>query len=294
MKNIKKVSLGFLILFLFITAVLIFSVEAQNYFTGQVTQVKVYSDGLAHITQTLIIDELKTDVTVSLISASVENLIVLDANKLAVDYELADSILKVFSLGATQITIEYDTTSLTNKQAEVWTLILNNPYNLTVSLPRNSTIVYLNQVPTVIDTSTNQLSLVLPSNHWEISYTIPLQQDDDSQSTDYSTITLPLQYVIIIIAIVIVIVAVALFIITKKRKINPKKTINRNPHLSKEDKAVIEFLAEKDGKAFEAEIRQRFPEMPRTSLWRLIKRLEKSEIIEVERIGLENQVKLKK
>ena len=294
MKNIKKVSSGFLLLFLMLIAVLIFSVEAQNDFTSQVTQVKVYNDGLAHITQTLIIDELKPDVTVSLISGSVENLIVLDKNKLAVDYELSGSALKVFSLGATQITIEYDTTSITNKQAEVWTLILNNPYNLTVSLPKNSTIVYLNQVPTVIETSTNQLSLVLPPNHWEISYTIPLQQDDDSQSTDDSTITLPIQYLIIIIIVVVVTVAVALYIITKKRKINPKKTINRNPHLSKEDKAVIEFLAEKDGKAFEAEIRQRFPEMPRTSLWRLIKRLEKSEIIEVERIGLENQVKLKK
>ena len=294
MKNIKKVSSGFLLLFLMLIAVLIFSVEAQNDFTSQVTQVKVYNDGLAHITQTLTIDELKPDVTVSLISGSVENLIVLDTNKLAVDYELSGSALKVFSLGATQITIEYDTTSVTNKQAEVWTLILNNPYNLTVSLPKNSTIVYLNQVPTVIDTSTNQLSLVLPPNHWEISYTIPLQQDDDSQSTDDSTITLPIQYLIIIIIVVVVTVAVALYILTKKRKINPKKTINRNPHLSKEDKAVIEFLAEKDGKAFEAEIRQRFPEMPRTSLWRLIKRLEKSEIIEVERIGLENQVKLKK
>jgi uncharacterized membrane protein len=294
MKNTKKVLSGFLICFLFIIAVLIFSVEAQNDFTSQVTQVKVYNDGLAHITQTLTIDELKPDVTVSLISASVENFIVLDTNKLAVDYELTDSILKVFSLGATQITIEYDTTSITNKQAEVWTLILNNPYNLTVFLPNNSTIVYLNQVPTVIDTSTNQLSLVLPPNHWEISYTIPLQQDDGSQSTDDSTITLPIQYLIFIIIVVVVTVAVAMYILTKKRKINPKKTINRNPHLSKEDKAVIEFLAEKDGKAFEAEIRQRFPEMPRTSLWRLIKRLEKSEIIEVERIGLENQVKLKK
>ena len=294
MKNIKKISSGLLLLILIIIAVLIFSVEAQNDFTSQVTQVKVYNDGLAHITQTLIIDELKPDVTVSLISGSVENLIVLDTNKLAVDYELSGSALKVFSLGATQITIEYDTTSVTNKQAEVWTLILNNPYNLTVSLPKNSTIVYLNQVPTVIDTSTNQLSLVLPPNHWEISYTIPLQQDDDSQSTDDSTITLPIQYLIIIIIVIVVTVAVALYILTKKRKINPKKTINRNPHLSKEDKAVIEFLAEKDGKAFEAEIRQRFPEMPRTSLWRLIKRLEKSEIIEVERIGLENQVKLKK
>jgi uncharacterized membrane protein len=54
------------------------------------------------------------------------------------------------------------------------------------------------------------------------------------------------------------------------------------------------FLAEKEGKAFEAEIRQRFPDMPRTSLWRLIRRLEGLEIVEVKKIGLENQVQLKK
>ena len=62
----------------------------------------------------------------------------------------------------------------------------------------------------------------------------------------------------------------------------------------KEDRAVLEFLAEKDGKVFEAEIRERFPDMPRTSFWRLIKRLEKLEIVEVKKIGLENQVILKK
>ena len=65
-------------------------------------------------------------------------------------------------------------------------------------------------------------------------------------------------------------------------------------YLVKEDIAVIEFLAEKDGKAFEAEIRERFPDMPRTSLWRLVRRLEGLELVEIKRIGLENQVQLKK
>jgi uncharacterized membrane protein len=64
--------------------------------------------------------------------------------------------------------------------------------------------------------------------------------------------------------------------------------------LKKEDREVIEFLAEKDGKAFEAEIRERFPDMPRTSLWRLVRRLERLEIVEIKKIGLENQVALKK
>jgi uncharacterized membrane protein len=67
-----------------------------------------------------------------------------------------------------------------------------------------------------------------------------------------------------------------------------------NPQLNKEEKDVIEFLAENEGKAFESQIREQFPDIPRTSLWRLVKRLEKLEIIEVKKIGLENRVELKK
>jgi uncharacterized membrane protein len=52
-------------------------------------------------------------------------------------------------------------------------------------------------------------------------------------------------------------------------------------------------VAEKEGKAFEAEIRERFLDIPRTSLWRLVRRLEKLEIVQVKKIGLENRVELK-
>jgi uncharacterized membrane protein len=57
---------------------------------------------------------------------------------------------------------------------------------------------------------------------------------------------------------------------------------------------VIQFLVDKDGKAFEAEIRQKFSDIPRTSLWRLIKRLEKMGLVSIKKIGLENRVELKK
>jgi uncharacterized membrane protein len=70
--------------------------------------------------------------------------------------------------------------------------------------------------------------------------------------------------------------------------------VSRHPDLVREDIAVIELLVEKDGKAFEAEIRERFPDMPQTSLWRLVRRLEGLELVEIKRIGLENQVQLKK
>lgn len=283
-----------------ILAVLLFSclnvlLQAQDNFTIQSTSIEVYRDGLTHITQLLTVDELKPQITITLLSASIENLVVLDANNIAIDFEVSGSNLNIFTFGATQITVEYDTVSLTSKQAEVWSIIVNNPYNLTLFLPENSTIIYLNHVPTQINTETNKVSLMISPNQWEISYIIPLQQEDNDDQDDGSSNTaIPLEFLIIGAIIIALTIAILIIFFMRKRKINVKKTINRNPHLSKDDKAVIEFLAEKEGKAFEAEIRQRFPDMPRTSLWRLIKRLEKAEIIEIEKIGLENQVKLKK
>ena len=252
--------------------------------------IKVYRDGLTHVTQTLIVDSLLPEVVLPLLSSSVENLIVLDENQLAVDYQQNVANLTVFTLGASRVLVEYDTIALTNKEADVWTLILNHPYNLTVSLPKNSTIVYLNQVPTTIDTTGEELSLALHPGQWELSYIVPLQLEVQNNGAW----AIPIEYLITTAIAVAVAILIVIFVVRRKRTINVKKILSRHPDLVREDIAVIEFLAEKDGKAFEAEIRERFPDMPRTSLWRLVRRLEGLELVEIKRIGLENQVQLKK
>jgi uncharacterized membrane protein len=288
MKHIG-VSVATIILLTFLLcSALTFDVEAQGTYTTQTTTIKVYRDGLTHITQTLTVDELQSSVSIPLLSVSIENLIVLDKNNLTVDYVLNSTTLTVFSLGADQIVVEYDTAVLTNKQAEVWTIQLNNSYDVKLILPFNSTIVYLNQVPTLIDTTGGELSLSIGPNQWEISYIVPFQ--DDIQDDEGSIVPFPIGYLIVSVIIVVVAIVIVAWLLMRKRKINVKKTLSKNPTLSNEDKAVIEFLAEKDGKAFEAEIRQRFPDMPRTSLWRLVRRLEGLDIVEIKRIGLENQV----
>jgi len=288
MKHVS-ISVATIILLTFLlSSVLTFDVVAQGTYTTQTTTIKVYRDGLTHITQTLTVDELQSAVSIPLLSTSVENLIALDENNITVDYVLNSTTLTVFSLGANQIVIEYDTPVLTNKQAEVWTIQLNNPYDVKLILPFNSTIVYLNQVPTLIDTSGDELALSIGPNQWEISYIVPLQ--DNSQDDGSSIAPFPIGYLIVAAVIVAIAIVIVAWLLMRKRKINIKKTLSKNPTLSKEDKVVIEFLAEKDGKAFEAEIRQRFPDMPRTTLWRLVRRLESLEIVEIKRIGLENQV----
>ncbi len=71
------------------------------------------------------------------------------------------------------------------------------------------------------------------------------------------------------------------------------ETIIRNcPDLKQEDREVLHFLAEKEGAVFEGEIRTRFL-LPKTSVWRLVKRLERLELIEVIKIGGQNLLKLR-
>ncbi len=270
----------------------ILTAGAQTQVQIESVMMTVYRDGLVHVTQEVSIDELLPEISLPLLSSSVENVIVLDESQLAVDYAQNSTNLSVYSLGATRVSVEYDTITLTNKSADVWTLVLDNPYNLTVILPANSTIIYLNQVPTTIDSTGSELRLLLYPGLWELSYIVPLQQEGQDGAGQGTAI--PIEYAIAVVAVASAVIITLILLVWRRRKINIKKILKRNPGLMKEDVAVIEFLAEKDGKAFEAEIRAKFPDMPRTSLWRLVRRLEGLDIVEIKRIGLENQVQLKK
>ena len=58
----------------------------------------------------------------------------------------------------------------------------------------------------------------------------------------------------------------------------------KNPSLRVDDKEVLRFLSEHGGEAFANEIRDRF-DIPRTSAWRMIRRLIDSGIVEEKKIG---------
>ncbi|MCW4004826.1 MAG: hypothetical protein NWE95_13045 [Candidatus Bathyarchaeota archaeon] len=285
------------LLAILLVAIFSFPATAQLPFEVESTDVRVYRDGLAHVTQTLLVDELSAEVTIPLLSASVENLVVLDDNLTAVDYQLNQKNLVIYSLGAAKLQVQYDTNALTCKENEVWTLTMNNPCSVSVVFPVNSTIIYLSNAPTEIDTTNNQVSLRLNSGQWEISYLLQLVTEDQNSQTPvpHGIFSFPFEYIGAITGIVLAtLLLVVVLAFKRKRRFNLKKTFNENPQLMKEDREVLQFLAEKGGAAFEAEIRERFPDVPRTSLWRLVKRLEKLEIVEVKKIGLENQVVLKK
>lgn len=374
----RTVYVGFTIFILLWSATV--TAADESGFQVESTNLQIYRDGLVRVTQTLIVNDTVPAVTLPLLNSSVNNFIVLDENQTVLDYEVDGTNLTVFTLGATSVSLQYDTNSLTKKDAEVWTFLVDTPYNLTVQLPEESTVVYLSEPPTAIDTEGNKITLSLFPSQWEISYIFPLTPPADFQISDLevtpheveageevtvsvkitnvgvqtgsytlqllinqtiedtktviveegaSTTTefkiikqtpgtynieidglvdeftvkeassngthsdmIPIEYLVAAAAAVAAIFFVVFLLF--RRGYNIEKIFKMHPRLNKEEKDVIQFLAENEGKAFESQIRERFPDIPRTSLWRLVKRLEKLEIIRVKKIGLENQVELKK
>lgn len=375
----RVVFVGFAIFILFLSVTVAAADETE--FQVESTNLQIYRDGLVRVTQTLIVNETLPAVTLPLLNSSVNNFIVLDENQTVLDYEVDGINLTVFTLGTTSVSLQYDTDSLTKKDFGVWSLIVDTPYNLTVLLPEESTVVYLSEMPTSIDTEGNKITLSLFPSQWEISYILPLVPPADFQISEFDvtpseveageevtvsvtitnvggqtgsytlpliinqttedtkTVTLekgasnttefkiikqtpgkynveiaglideftvkaassngapsnliPVEY-LVAAAVAVAAIFVAAFFLVRKRGPNVEKIFTVHPQLNKEEKDVIRFLADNERKAFESQIREQFPDIPRTSLWRLVRRLEKLEIVKVKKIGLENQVELKK
>lgn len=70
------------------------------------------------------------------------------------------------------------------------------------------------------------------------------------------------------------------------------RILEERAHLRPEDQQVLRYLAEKEGAAFESEIRTKF-QLPKTTIWRLVKRLEREELVEIRKAGGQNLIKLK-
>jgi len=360
------------LLFLIIPSSTSLSVANVEEFKVESTSLIVYRDGLVHVAQAIIVNETVPYFTPTLFSNLVENILVTDENQSILNYEITGQDITIFSLGCQNVFLEYDTTALTRKEAELWTISFETPYNLTLTLPQNSVLMDLSNIPESIRIDDGKIQLTLLSGFWEINYIVSIIQPstfeisnlnvtpekvqvgeavtisvtvtnhgdeagsytvvlkigqavEDSktvtlgsgQSTivtfdvtkrvsgiyvvtigdltaEFTVLTSPAFPFVELVAASIVAIGIFLFIFLKKLKGPKVETILKsNPYLRDEDKKVIMFIAEKGGKVFEAEIRSQFPDMPRTSLWRLIKRLEKLDIVKVKKIGLENQVELK-
>ena len=63
------------------------------------------------------------------------------------------------------------------------------------------------------------------------------------------------------------------------------------PDLREDDKEIIKFIHENGGSVLESDLRKKFL-LPRTTMWRAVKRLERYELVEITKKDLQNLIKL--
>lgn len=71
---------------------------------------------------------------------------------------------------------------------------------------------------------------------------------------------------------------------------NLEQVFADKPYLREDDRNVLSYVVEKGGEVLLAEIRQRF-DLPKSTAWRLVKRLEREELVEIVKFGNQNLVR---
>ncbi|MFB3043237.1 MAG: helix-turn-helix transcriptional regulator, partial [Nitrososphaerales archaeon] len=62
-------------------------------------------------------------------------------------------------------------------------------------------------------------------------------------------------------------------------------------NLRPEEEEVLRFIREQGGMVLESELRKKFI-LPKTSMWRMAKRLERAGLVKINRVGLQNEIEL--
>lgn len=250
----------------------------------------VYSDGYVHATQSFTVDPKATSVQVMLFSSVVSDLVATDQSGSPLSYGFANGgkNLTVYTLGATEVTVAYDTNSITSKNGTVWSLEFSSDANSTVVLPILSTLSSVSGTPYSINNTGSYPMLRLPPGAWKIDYGIPLS----SSTSTTSTISVPglaitpLELEAGGVVAAVILGGIALMV---RRRRGSAGTEGLRP----DDVQVLSFIRERGGKVLEPEVRTKFA-LPKTSAWRQIKRLERLGYVRVVKVGSLNQIELVK
>src|SRR5271155_1949067 len=173
---------------LFLAVLLVLAVQqAGAQPTISSVDLKVYDDGTAAVTQVISVPANDTSVSIQLLSSLIANPVVTDQNGSSLYFQITGENVTVYTIGATGVTLAYDTATLTSKQGTVWTLAFQAFYNTTVTLPEGSTLTSVSGTPNSIATADGSPVVVVSSGDWVMDYGVPVQVVATSTSSSSAT-----------------------------------------------------------------------------------------------------------
>ena len=282
----------------------------QSLASSRTLDFTIYSDGSTHIFYEMETNPFEPEFMVELFGQAIENVTIMDEEGFLLSYEINNNTALIETFGASHITIDYDTQDLVSKTGKIWEFSVDAPIEYSLLIPKDSVIVEMSNFPISMQVDNDQSYLILPEGLTNISYyfstlasTKPVQTIPEENTSDNS---------LVIYAVVIAAVGIGALIAIKKSKsskvtepstvfkkeepvsqhLDSETIFQAKPELRDDDKEIINFLSANGGQAYESELRKKFL-LPRTTMWRAVKRLERHGIVEIEKKDLQNIVKLK-
>ena len=295
----------------FVLILLAMSVPLQHSFgSNRTLDFFLFSDGSTHVTYSLESDPFLPDTEVLVYGDSLENLVVEDENGFPLTAQSKNNILEVETLGSSKILINYDTYSLIYKDGKIWSFEIDSPVEFNVIMPQNSVIVGMSTFPIDMDVETDRTKILLPSGMAEITYFSAVAESSQvlpSEITPVSESDNSIMYVAGGAAVAIAaITAIAVKMRNKPKQIvsstqiiataeknepfNLEKVLEMQD-LREDDKEIIKFIHENADSVLESDLRKKFL-LPRTTMWRAVKRLERHGLVEITKKDQQNQIKL--
>jgi uncharacterized membrane protein len=267
--------------------------------TSETLTLTAYLDGFVLVNHQLTLNQTYPTIKISLLGETHEELLAVDEQNLPLDYVIANNEAVIYSLNATMVTVTYFTQDLTAKTGKYWTLTANTSTSATVMLPETVSIISINNVPERIENTNNQILLTMPAGTTEITYLTEHELGTQTENPD----TTPLIIAAIALSTAVPLIAAAIWLLKRKKpplkpaepehEVDTKKLFEKHKDLRQEEIQVIGFLAEKHGTALEAELYEKL-NLPRTTTWRLLKRLQTMDIVDITKARRQNAVSIKK
>jgi len=296
----------------FVLILLAMTVPLQHSFgSNRTLDFFLFPDGSTHVTYSLDSDPLLPDTQISLFGDSIENLVIEDevGFPLTVQPLVDNSVLDIETLGSSNILINYDTYSLISKDGKIWSFQIDAPVEFTVTMPENSVIVGMSTFPIDMNVESDRTKILLPSGTAEITYFLAVAESSSQGIPSEETIQENDNSILYIAGGAVaaaVIAAIAIKMRPRPKQIisSPQSTtlekaepfsiekVLEMPDLREDDKEIVKFIYENGGSVLESDLRKKFL-LPRTTMWRAVKRLERHSLIEIAKKDQQNLIKLR-
>ncbi|RLG75310.1 MAG: hypothetical protein DRO23_04330 [Thermoprotei archaeon] len=266
-RNVKYISLFFLSLFLLICIVTC-TVKCQT--VGVEVLIEVYSDGLAKVTYIVKAANPPQDLTLPLFASPMYVEAFAEETPLTVEYNETHVFLTALSK---EVKITYYTSGLTEKTGEEWCFEVNSPWTVTVMLPENALIFDMKPEDFELVLINDKPGFIFKQGNVLIKYIITPEITTPKPALTPTPEQPYISPTFIAIA-VFTVTALLLAILYIRRRRKPRSIVE----LDERDNKILTVLS-KHGEMTAYELIDKTG-IPKTPLYRRLKRLEKLGYIE--------------